>query len=231
VSPPASAPRYPWKESPGSSHLLLLERVANRGDRLALLDLGFGSGELARRVRPRCRYLAGIDADAEAARAAEGILDAVHVGDLAEGLSRRWAFPFDVIVAGDILEHLPCPEELMAPIRSLLAPGGRLLLSLPNVANVTTRLALLAGRFEYVDRGILDRTHLRFFTLKSSRALLASSGFRIVGEWATPMPVELAVPAFARPPLLGPGRAVSSALGRLAPGLFGYQLVFEAEPA
>ena len=127
-----------------------------------------------------------------------------------------------MIVAGDILEHLPDPEALMAPIRSLLAPGGRLLLS---------RLALLAGRFDYTDRGILDRTHLRFFTRMSARALLATSGFRIVGEWATPMPIELAVPAFARPPLLGPGRAVSSALGRMAPGLFGYQLVFEAEAA
>ena len=231
MSLPSESPRYPWKEIPGSSHLLLLERVAGRGEGLALLDLGFGSGELARRVRPRCRYLAGIDADAEAARAAEGILDEVHVGDLAEGLARRWAFPFDVIVAGDILEHLPCPEELMAPIRSLLAPGGRLLLSLPNVANVTTRLALLAGRFDYADRGILDRTHLRFYTLKTARRLLVSAGFRIVGEWVTPMPVELAVPALARPPLLGPGRAVSSALGRLSPGLFGYQLVFEAEAA
>jgi SAM-dependent methyltransferase len=231
VTPSAGEPRYPWKEIPGSSHVLLLERAASRGDRISLLDLGFGSGELVRRIRPRCRYLCGIEADAEAARGADGVLDDVYVGDLSEGLLRPWAFPFDVIVAGDILEHVPRPEALMAPIRSLLAPGGRLLLSLPNIANVTTRLALLAGRFDYSDRGILDRTHLRFFTRTSARGLLVSAGFRIVGEWATPMPVELAVPALARPPLLGPVRAGSAFLARLAPCLFGYQFVFETEAA
>ena len=226
-----SGPRYPWKEIPGSSHLLLLDRVVSRGDRLALLDLGCGSGELARRVRSRCRSLAGIEADAEAAQEAAAVVDELHVGDLAEGLARRWAERFDVIVAGDILEHLPRPEELMEPIRTLLAPGGRLLVSLPNVANVTTRLSLLAGRFDYADRGILDRTHLRFFTRTSARAFLVSSGFRIAGEWVTPMPVELAVPLLSRPPLLAPSRAACSMLGRAAPGLFGYQFVFDAEPA
>lgn len=229
MSPSAGEPRYPWKEIPGSSHLLLLERAASRGDGISLLDLGFGTGEFARRIRPRCRYLCGIEADAVAARGADGVLDDVYVGDLSEGLSRPWALPFDVIVAGDILEHLPRPEVLMAAIRSLLKPGGRLLVSLPNVANVTTRLALLTGRFDYSDRGILDRTHLRFFTRKSARALLGSTGFRIVGEWATPMPVELAVPALARPPFLGPGRAGAALLAQAAPRLFGYQFVFEAE--
>lgn len=229
MTPSAGEPRYPWKEIPGSSHVLLLERAASRGDRISLLDLGFGSGELARRIRPRCRYLCGIEADAEAARGADGVLDDVYVGDLAEGLLRPWAFPFDVIVAGDILEHVPRPEALMAPIRSLLAPGGRLLLSLPNIANVTTRLSLLAGHFDYSERGILDRSHLRFFTRKSARALLGSAGFRIVGEWATPMPVELAVEAFARSPLLGLGRTVCGLLAQAAPRLFGYQFVFEAE--
>ncbi len=221
--------RYPWKEIPGSSHLLLLERAANRGDRISLLDLGFGSGDLVRRIRPRCRYLCGIEADAEAAREADDVLDDVYVGDLSEGLLRSWASSFDVIVAGDILEHLSRPETLMAPIRSLLAPGGILLLSLPNIANVTTRLALLAGRFDYSERGILDRTHLRFFTRASARDLLVSYGFRIVGEWATPMPVELAFLALARPPLQGPSRAVAALLARAAPCLFGYQFVFEAE--
>jgi predicted TPR repeat methyltransferase len=231
VNAATSEPRYPWKEIPGSSHLLLLERAASRGEGISLLDLGCGTGEFARRVRPRCRYLCGIEADAAAARGTEGVLDDLYVGDLREGLSRSWAYPFDVIVAGDILEHLPRPEELMGPIRSLLAPGGRLLVSLPNVANVTVRLALLAGRFDYADRGILDRTHLRFFTRSSARDLLAASGFRIVGEWATPMPVELAVPAFARPPLLAPGRAASAILARMAPGLFGYQFLLEAVAA
>jgi predicted TPR repeat methyltransferase len=231
MTAPAAPPKYPWKEIPRSSHALLLERAALRGDRLALLDLGFGTGEFSRRIRPRCRHLSGIEADPAAASAARDVFDDLFVGDLLEGLGKARGGPFDVIVAGDVLEHLARPEDAMGPIRALLAPGGRLLVSLPNVANVTTRLALLAGRFDYQDRGILDRTHLRFFTWKTARALLEDGGFRVVDEWATPMPVELAIPLLSRPPFLQAGRACFGLLSRAAPRLFGYQLVLEAEAA
>lgn len=152
-------------------------------------------------------------------------------GDLPESLARPWREPFDVIVAGDILEHLPEPERLLARMAPLLAPGGVLLLSLPNVANVTVRAALLAGRFPYADRGILDRTHVRFYTRASARALLAGAGLRIAWETATAMPVELAVPALARPPFAGPVRSGARLLSAAWPTLFGYQFVFEAAPA
>ncbi len=112
-----------------------------------------------------------------------------------------------------------------------MKPGGVLLVSLPNVANVTVRLALLLGRFDYAPRGILDATHLRFFTRRTGRALLESAGYRVAWESATAMPVELALPALGRPPLapLVRGSALLSAW--IWPTLFGYQFVFEAVPA
>ena len=228
---PLESPRYPWKEIPGSSHDVLLRRILARPAGLSVLDLGFGAGQLARRIRDHCRYLAGIELDPEAARAGAPFFDELVAGELLEGLAGPWREPFDVVVAGDILEHLPRPERLLELLKPLFARDGVLMLSLPNVANVTVRASLAAGRFAYADRGILDRTHLRFYTRASARALLAGAGYRTSFEAATAMPVELAVPSLGRPPLAAPVRGAARLLAAAWPTLFGYQFVFEAIPA
>ena len=196
-----------------------------------MLDLGFGAGLFASRIRPVCRYLAGVELDPDAAREGARFFDQPVTGDLLEGISGPWRETFDVIVAADILEHLPRPEVLLESLKPLLKPGGVLLLSLPNVANVTVRLGLLLGRFTYAPRGILDRTHLRFYTRATGRALLEENGFRIASVETTAMPLELAFPALARPPLAPLARGASLLAARVWPTLFGYQFVFEAAPA
>jgi len=211
--------------------MLLLEKILARGENLAVLDLGFGAGLLARRVRPACRYLAGVELDPEAAKEGAPFFDEPLTGDLLEEVRRPWREPFDVIVAGDVLEHLPRPEVLLDALRRLLKPDGVLLLSLPNVANITVRIGLLFGRFRYAPRGILDRTHLRYYTRQTGRALLEDSGYRVLRIDATAMPFELAFPALSRPPLAGFVRAAALAAARLWPTLFGYQFVYEARPS
>ena len=210
---------------------MLARRILARPAGLAVLDLGSGAGLLARRIRAHCRYLAGIELDPEAAREGAQFFDQSVTGDLLEGVSGPWLEPFDVIVAGDVLEHLPRPERLLALLRPLLARDGILMASIPNVANVTVRVSLALGRFSYTDRGLLDRTHLRFYTRRTARALLEESGFRTFFETATPMPVELAVPLLGRPPLAAPARGAARVLAGAWPTLFGYQFVFEARPA
>ncbi len=182
-------------------------------------------------MRPACRYLAGVELDREAALEGAPFFDETVVGDLFTGVSHPFRERFDVIVAGDVLEHLPRPEELLAALKPLLAAGGTLLVSLPNVANVTVRAALLFGRFAYAPRGILDRTHLRFFTRASGRALLEENGYRVLSDDPTAMPLELAVAALGHPPLAAPVRAAAHAAARLWPTLFGYQFVYEARPS
>jgi SAM-dependent methyltransferase len=139
--------------------------------------------------------------------------------------------PFDVVVAGDVLEHLADPGRALALLRRFVGPAGVLLVSLPNVANVTVRLSLLLGRFDYTPRGILDATHMRFFTRRTGRALLESNGFRAASVTATAMPFELALPLLGRPPLAAPARGGALLLARIWPTLFGYQFVWEAVPA
>lgn len=86
---------------------------------------------------------------------------------------------FDVIFMGDVLEHMVQPDDVLTRLRSLLKPGGRVVISLPNIAHYTTRWQLLTGRFDMKESGIMDRTHLHFFTLKTMREMIEKSGFTI----------------------------------------------------
>ncbi len=191
-----------------------------------MLDLGAAGGHLGRAVRDRCAFLAGVEPDPSVPDSArDGYDDWRSTDALSAG---PWAGPFDTVVCADVLEHLPEPERLLKKIAGWLSPGGILLVSLPNVANVTLRAALLVGRFPYADRGILDRTHLKFFTRSTGRALLEGCGFRVTAIEPTAMPYELALPALGRPPLASAVRAFAGTSARLMPTLFGYQFVFEA---
>jgi len=227
VAAPAGRPeKYLWKEIPGSSHDLLRRRLAAVPAGLRLLDLGAAGGHLGRAVRNRCSYLAGVEPDRSLpASAREGYddwreVDALHAG--------HWDEPFDFVVCADVLEHLASPEAMLERIHDWLHPEGVLIVSLPNVANISIRAALLFGRFRYTERGILDRSHLSFYTRSSARRLLEDSGFRVTAVRPTAMPYELALPFLSRAPFVAPTRAFAQATARAWPTLFGYQFVFEA---
>jgi SAM-dependent methyltransferase len=212
---------------PGSSHQLVLAFIAGCSPKPRVLDLGTGKGELAKRVRPYCSFLAGIENDAIAAEQARPFFDHLEVADVRD-VDRLFKEPFDLVVLGDILEHLPEPEIVLRKIHRLVKDRGRLLVSVPNVANVTVRLGLLFGRFNYQDKGILDRTHLRFYTRRTARKLLEEAGCVICRSEATPMPLELALPWLRGTPLIPPIRVLTQILAKLFPALFGYQFFFEA---
>jgi hypothetical protein len=110
----------------------------------------------------------------------------------------------------------------------VLGPDGLLIISVPNVANITVRLMLLFGQFNYTARGILDRTHLRFFTRKTARRFVKENGFTIQEERLTVMPVELALGWSADGLLVKTVNRLLAALTALLPGLFGYQVMFVA---
>lgn len=148
-----------------------------------LLDLGGGHGRTATELKRRgiCQFAALIDLAAP--DAGEG-LDAVLRGDLnAPGLVERFAAehgPFDTVLCLDSLEHLIEPERVLAEAFAGLKPGGHLVASIPNVRHCSVLFPLLfKGRWDYAETGVLDRTHLRFFTRHSARALIEGAGFRV----------------------------------------------------
>ena len=150
-----------------------------------VLDVGCGAGVLARMLADKCRaQFVGIEPDpSRAARAMERGLD-VHVGYLSEEIIREIG-PFDSVLFADVLEHLPNPQSILLLSRAALKPRGAVIVSVPNVAHWSVRLCLLRGKFQYRESGIMDATHLRWFTRDSIQLLLASSGFKTIQYRAT----------------------------------------------
>jgi 2-polyprenyl-3-methyl-5-hydroxy-6-metoxy-1,4-benzoquinol methylase len=146
----------------------------------------------------------------------------VLVGDVETMELPFEAGSFDAVLCGDLIEHLRDPEAFLARVRPLLRAHGRLVLTTPNVANWAMRLGLLAGRWRYTERGILDRTHTHLFTRSTLVETLERAGYRVVElDFTVPLPVAR-TPATER---------VAHAVGRLRPPLFAYQFVVAAEPA
>jgi 2-polyprenyl-3-methyl-5-hydroxy-6-metoxy-1,4-benzoquinol methylase len=185
------------------------------------LDVGCSSGYLARRLVERGARVVGIEADEQAAAEARAICEEVLVGDVE---TMELPFPpssFDLVLCGDVIEHLRDPQSFLERMRPLLRPGGRLVLTTPNVANWTMRLGLLGGRWRYTERGILDRTHAHLFTKRTLEETLERAGYRIV-EFDVTAPVpKVGAPAVER---------AAHALARLRPSLLAYQFVVAAAP-
>jgi SAM-dependent methyltransferase len=137
---------------------------------------------------------------------------------------------FDVIVYGDILEHLRNPMEVFRGFNRSLRPGGLVIVSVPNLAHAWIRLSLLFGQFQYSDRGILDRTHLRFFTLRTFQEFLYDAGLDWEEIVATPVPLLLVLPPRYHGGWLRVLHSVNAAMAKLWKTMFGFQFVAVARP-
>jgi 2-polyprenyl-3-methyl-5-hydroxy-6-metoxy-1,4-benzoquinol methylase len=224
------AVHYPLKQSRHSSHDYFRQFAGSGHD---VLDVGCGEGWFAEELAEAGNKVVGIDILAEPKRACS--LDAYYQADLDAGLgdSVKAALngqQFDRVLLQDVLEHLRFPENLLTDCRPLVRPSGLLLVSVPNVANITVRLSLLLGRFNYQQRGILDKTHVRFFTRKTARKLLVDNGYKVVREKSTVMPIELAFGLSAKNPFMRLANLMLFLLTLLLPGLFGYQCIYAVRP-
>jgi len=220
---------YPIKHSKCSSHYYARQLVGRGQD---VLDVGCGEGFFAAELKKDGNRVVGVDLlpVAGESEALERYISAdlnVPQPDLARQAGER---AFDRVLLLDILEHLVQPERLLAEVRPALKPAGLLVVSLPNMANITVRLALLFGHFPYADRGILDYTHLRFYTRKTARALLEENGWEIVASKATVMPLELVLGLDPANPVMRAITWLLAAATAVFPGLLGYQFVFLARP-
>lgn len=218
------APAYTVKTSSLSSHNQLLRMVGPPPR--SVLDIGCGRGEFAALLEERGHRVTGIDFRPPAVMPNEFI-----EADLTAGLPLDAQRTFDVVVLGDVLEHMAEPEKLLADAREHVAPGGKLLVSLPNAVHWSVRAQIARGKFEYTNRGILDRGHLRFFTADSAERLFDDCGLHTVEHRVTPIPWERVIPG-GLGGLLGRNiEQVDYLAARLRPALFAYQHVFELRPA
>jgi 2-polyprenyl-3-methyl-5-hydroxy-6-metoxy-1,4-benzoquinol methylase len=148
----------------------------------AVLDIGAADGSVARALSARgCRVVA-IEADRGAAAAAERFCERVIAEDV-ETLDLDAVLQgqrFDFVLLLDVLEHLRDPAAVLTAVGRTLGPGGRIIISVPNVTHAALRLELMAGRFRYTDAGLLDRTHLHLFDRPALEELISGAGLDVL---------------------------------------------------
>lgn len=148
-----------------------------------VLDIGCSSGYLDKYLTEenKCR-VTGIEIDKEAAEVAGKYCEKIIVGDIENSdILTQIKDKFDVIILGDVLEHLVNPDVLLKKIKYFLTDKTIILVSVPNIAYWRIRLGLLFGRFSYTEKGILDRSHLRFFSRKTAEKMMSDAGYIIEG--------------------------------------------------
>ena len=226
-----------------------LLRLWNGRRGLRVLDAGCGFATTSQRIQELGNEVTGIESSAVACEVASKRIARVVQGDLQH--ADLGDEQFDVLIFADVLEHVPWPVSVLRSSLRRLAPNGTVIISLPNVGLWSVRFAHLFGRWEYDETGVLDRTHLRFFTRKSARWLLDECGLSPVATTYNPGIVRPFVPHAKK--LLNRGAAadvqpadtllksrsyqlylktaypVERAITSLWPGMLAFQMIFEAK--
>ncbi|MGO9176081.1 MAG: class I SAM-dependent methyltransferase [Desulfobaccales bacterium] len=207
-------------------NLPLLELIAPKNGHA--LDLGCGSGDNARLLKLKGWKVTGITISPIEQEMAEMHCDEVYLADLDQGLPGSLKGPFDLVVMSHILEHLKYPGRILKEIKGLLTYDGIIAVALPNVLHYKNRFRCFLGYFSYEDGGIMDNTHLHFYTFESGVDLLSSVGYKILVAQA-----EGGFP-FWKLKIIFPLKFINKVNRfscKIFPGLFGYQSLYIAKIA
>jgi 2-polyprenyl-3-methyl-5-hydroxy-6-metoxy-1,4-benzoquinol methylase len=214
--------RYHFKPLRGSSHWWALNHLRGHVAGKRILDIGAGGGCIGQAVRSEHpEKLIAVEIDTRSHSVLEECYDLVTTD-----IASVSAFRFDWIVLLDVLEHLPKPFDYLKGLRALMSPHGRILISVPNVAHWSVRFPLFfLGSFEYQALGIMDGSHLQFFSRKGFLRLCRSLPNSKIAELSASIePFELALPRYLSDNFIY--RALLPVRQRLAcvlPGLMAYQ--------
>ncbi len=224
-APPTSGLHYTRRyDDPDHAHALTLSLV--KGAR-RVLDVGAATGYLSEAMVEQGADVVAVEVDPRAAAVAASRGVAVRVGTVDDTVDPHEQF--DCVLAADVLEHVVDADAFLESVLRHLSPGGHLVLSVPNVAYVTLRTSLARGRFDYTDTGLLDRTHVRFYTKRSLGALLAAHGLTVVDRRYSVGPSVLAPLRFA--PLDRGRRRLLRSLAWRWPELCAFQFILKLRRA
>ncbi|MBN1355653.1 class I SAM-dependent methyltransferase [bacterium] len=216
------------RSGPALTHQRMAELT---GTNRKVLDMGCATGYVSKLMKDNGCTVVGIELDAEAVEEARSFCDSVICGDAGDqNVLRQAGTGFDAVICGDILEHLPDPVAVLGNLKECLVPGGFILVAMPNIAYWHMRWHLLTGKFEYGDTGLLDRTHLRFFTFDSFQKLARESGYAVTGHWINESGFPGSRILGKIPGLRGFTRHLSGFLANWRPNLFSYHSIFRLEP-
>jgi len=222
---------YELKPSEHSSHGVLLRWLGEvpPGD---VLDVGCSDGQFAALAAQHGHRVTGVDLVKH-----EGIADRVHTfveADLNRGLPEEAGLGYRVVVAGDVLEHVVDPQQLLTDIAGRLAADGEVMVSIPNFAHWYPRAKVASGRFDYDQRGPLDHGHVRFFTRRTFERLVEQCGLRVVASEVVGSPFDVVARGATDDRVaraVGRVAAADRAATRVWPTMFGYQFLYRLERA
>ena len=165
-------------EHKNDSHTAIIELT---GINKRVLEVGTSTGYTSKILKNRGNRIIGIEMDEEAGEIAKQYCESMIVGDIEELNLDDYIGPssIDVIVLGDILEHLRRPDIILKKMKRYLTPNGYLVVSLPNICHGDILLNLLNGSFCYTSVGLLDETHIHFFARKNISNIFSTSGYNI----------------------------------------------------
>ena len=151
-----------------------------------VLDVGCNTGYLGSIADSSCKFY-WLEYMDEAIIEAKKIYVDVSKYNLENLITIPWEHKFDVIVFADVLEHIRCPEDVLIFMQRYLKPNGKIIVSLPNIANWKTRLLLLFWNFDATETGIMDKTHLHYYTFKKANKLIVDSWYEVTRTygWAS----------------------------------------------
>lgn len=153
------------------------------GSERRVLELGPGPGSITRLLKDNLCRVTALELDPKAIEIVSEYCESIHPCNLNDAdwpMKLAGAGKFDVVVAGDVLEHLYDPWAVLSAVPSLLADDGYVVISLPHIGHNAAIACLLSGNFEYQPWGLLDRTHIRFFGIANIQKLFDDAGFKIV---------------------------------------------------
>lgn len=214
-------------DDPYSSHSLILAQVESLGPLPGrqVLELGVGDAAITQRLAAQGAAIDCIELQPKFAHNAEPFCRTVIAEDLNQLGNIKLPATYDVILAADVLEHLVDPEYVLSVLKKWTRPKSRLIVSLPNIANIYVRMNLLLGRFPIHTKGILDGTHLHHYTLKTAEAMLWKTGWIVEKKLVTTIPLGIVFPFLKGRIFRGIYRLFYS-LTRWCRGLLGYQGIF-----
>lgn len=191
-----------------------------------ILDVGCGASNNAKRLNQMGKIVDGITLSETEAEKAKKYSRNIFLYNLENGLPKEIASKYDVILCSHVLEHIAYPQKLLSEIKHHLNTDGILLIALPNFMSYKNRLKMLFGKFEYEEYGIMDYTHLRWYTFSSAQRLLEDNGYKVKKAW-----VEGGIP-FQRYLNFLPYKVkkiIKIILYSISKGFFGGELLYIAE--
>lgn len=211
---------------PWSSHSRLIRWLGQFPTGTRVLDVGAATGTIGRVYKGRGLLIDGLEPQESWAEAARPYYRQMWCGGL-DDAPDTFLRNHDVVICADVLEHMARPDLALGRLVALQPVGCRFFISVPNIAHLWVRLSLLFGRFDYTERGILDRTHLRFFTRRTILDLVTAVGLTVRQVYVTPVPLGLIRPEFDSTRSGRALRDMFAGIGCVLPTLLGYQFLVD----